>query len=67
MSGERMTFGTPNQQHNKDVCVCGDYREQHLNGTGRCTLNGLGHGVPGYLCTEFRIHQYAPVSGPANR
>jgi hypothetical protein len=62
--GEQMTFGTPNQQHRKDICVCGDYRHQHVAGIGACTLNGLGHGAPGYSCTKFRIHKYAPVDAP---
>jgi hypothetical protein len=61
-----MSFGTPNQQHPKDVCECGDYRRQHIDGTGACVLNSLGHGAPGYRCNKFRVQQYAPVDAPAN-
>jgi hypothetical protein len=24
-----------------EICVCGDYRHQHVDGTGRCKLNEL--------------------------
>jgi hypothetical protein len=42
-----------------DVCVCGDYRWQHKNGTGPCTFNddynngGLTHGFK--KCMSFRL------------
>lgn len=62
--GERMTFGTPNQQHPQDICRCGDYRRSHRGGIGPCGLNSLGHGVPGYRCTEFRLLKYAEVEIP---
>ena len=43
-------------EHPKDVCECGDYREQHHN-NGACKLNGLGHGLPFSLgkCLQFRL------------
>lgn len=42
--------------HPEDVCTCGDYRWQHVDGTGACTFNetegGSGHlGAPD--CTLF--------------
>lgn len=44
-------------QHPKDICECGDYRDQHVDGRGACLLNapeGLGHnGAPN--CERFRI------------
>ena len=42
----------------KDICYCGDYREDHKGGTGACKYNdhanngGLGHGFK--KCMEFR-------------
>lgn len=40
-----------------DICVCGDYRHQHVNGSGACRLNDLGHGM-GHMgkCRKFRLH-----------
>ena len=41
----------------KDVCECGDYRNQH-DQEGRCTLNKLGHGgAPD--CVKFRFAKAA--------
>lgn len=43
----------------EDTCWCGDYRRDHVDGIGRCRLNGLGHGVPGYECERFILaNQY---------
>jgi hypothetical protein len=37
-----------------DLCECGDYRHQHKDGEGECSLNGLGHGgAP--ACLKFRM------------
>ena len=55
-----------NQPYDLDVCRCGDYRRDHQQGAGTCKLNGLGHGMLGYSCAEFRIHQFSPVNAPAN-
>lgn len=38
--------------HPNDVCKCGDYRHQHVDGTGRCKLGSLCSPSP---CTEFRL------------
>jgi hypothetical protein len=35
-----------------DVCRCGDFRHQHVNGTGRCKLGDLC--FPG-RCQKFRL------------
>jgi len=50
---------TPEQiaaRHPLDECECGDYRRDHLNGTGPCTFNkgafDLTHG--GRDCLKFR-------------
>jgi hypothetical protein len=40
----------------KDVCKCGDYRDQHLNGVGRCLLGEL---CTPERCGEFRLFQRA--------
>lgn len=37
-----------------DTCYCGDYRHQHLNGTGRCLLEDL--------CTPSRCSKFRLVS-----
>lgn len=58
MMGEPMKFGTPTQNP-EDTCHCGDWRKDHIDGTGACKLNGLGHGVPGYRCQEFRLFRHA--------
>lgn len=50
--------------YGEEVCVCGDYRRQHENGAGRCSLNGLGHGVPGYSCEKFERGQDLPAPAP---
>jgi len=37
-----------------DECVCGDYRIQHENGTGKCKMpNDICHGCE--PCLEFRL------------
>ncbi len=37
-----------------EVCACGDYRHQHENGIGRCTMpNDLCHGFEPCLAFEF--------------
>jgi len=41
-----------------DVCVCGDYRRDHENGTGPCTFGlDLSHGFTD--CAEFRLSSNA--------
>lgn len=50
-----------------DCCECGDYRHQHVNGSGACKLGSLC--TPG-RCQKFRLSReateipapYAPVS-----
>lgn len=38
-----------------DVCECGDYRRDHIDGTGRCTMaDDACHGFK--PCFEFRLH-----------
>ena len=40
-------------QQPKDICTCGDYREQH-HYNGVCLMNGLGHcGAPD--CSMFNL------------
>ena len=43
-------------EHPEDICVCGDYRKNHLN-NGICLLNSLGHGIPLEIgdCFLFRL------------
>lgn len=42
-------------QHPKDICACGDYREQH-HYNGVCLMNGLGHcGSPD--CLVFNLEK----------
>lgn len=42
----------------KDVCVCGDYRDQHKDGSGVCVFSvgnrGDGHFGAG-RCERFRL------------
>lgn len=45
----------PVSDNPKEVCVCGDFREQHKNGTGACMLNkpfDVCHGMKD--CLSFR-------------
>ncbi len=43
-----------------DQCACGDYRHQHVNGTGACRLNDLGHGMGNMgKCYKFRLAKEA--------
>ncbi len=39
-----------------DTCYCGDYRYQHVNGTGRCALGSLCTPSP---CSKFRLSSTA--------
>jgi hypothetical protein len=39
-----------------DVCECGDYRHQHVGGTGRCLLGSLCTPAP---CSKFRFSRSA--------
>ncbi len=45
-------------RHPKDVCVCGDYRDQHDPNDGACKFNvakcNVGHGGPPD-CEAFRL------------
>lgn len=47
-------------EHAEDVCMCGDYRRQHYQGTGRCLLGSLCR--PGY-CVKFRLFRSAAEDG----
>ena len=52
-----MTNSTPDidrvaEGHPLDVCACGDYRQQHDNGTGRCNLRDLCSPA---RCLRFRL------------
>lgn len=44
----------------KDVCACGDYRDQH-DERGACKLNGVGHFGSG-PCTKFRLFRRAALT-----
>lgn len=37
-----------------DICECGDFRRDHVNGSGECKLNTLGHGGPP-PCKKFHF------------
>lgn len=40
--------------HDLDECECGDYRRDHVNGTGRCRMpDDLNHGLQ--PCEAFRL------------
>jgi hypothetical protein len=43
--------------HAFDVCKCGDYRHQHVGGTGRCLL--------GSLCTPYPCQRFRFFCGPS--
>ena len=51
-------------EHDLDACECGDWRRDHIDGTGACKFNknaaNVGHGGPAD-CMEFRL------SVPASR
>ena len=37
-----------------DICACGDYRQSHVDGTGRCLLpDNIAHGFE--ACHAFRL------------
>lgn len=39
-----------------DQCECGDYRQDHKNGTGPCTHNKVGDLTHGFKdCQSFRL------------
>jgi hypothetical protein len=44
-------------EHPFDVCECGDYRHQHVGGTGRCIL--------GSLCTPVGCSKFRFFRGPS--
>lgn len=49
----------PYANPDRDLCVCGDRRDQHQNGMGACKLNDQGHlGAP--ACQSFRLASHAP-------
>lgn len=48
----------PRGESDFDVCYCGDYRHQHVDGKGRCNLN-WAHAYSGY-CSEFRLSKCEP-------
>lgn len=42
------------EAHELDICECGDYRRDHVGGTGECRMpNDLSHGFR--RCKEFRM------------
>ena len=46
------------------VCECGDYKSDHVNGTGACKMNGLGHCIPDdelNVCKRFVFAGYETV------
>lgn len=45
------------KEHPFDVCWCGDYRHQHVDGMGRCLL--------GSLCTPSPCMRFRFSSGPS--
>lgn len=47
-----------------DGCACGDYRHQHVNGIGRCTLGSL---CTPYPCQRFRLSSDATEIPPPYR
>jgi len=48
------------EDHPKDVCDCGDYREQHRDGTGPCVMNRPGDMCHGFRdCLQFTLWQRA--------
>jgi hypothetical protein len=55
-------------EHPRDECECGDARESHADGVGKCAFNrnggGVGHhGAPD--CDRFRLA--FPHEGPGSR
>lgn len=46
--------------HPLDVCRCGDWRHQHVDGTGRCRLGSLCTPHP---CQKFRLFKEAGSDG----
>lgn len=45
-----------------EICVCGDYRSDHVDGTGRCRMpNDMTHGFE--PCREFRSAGSHTVGG----
>lgn len=43
-----------------DVCECGDYRQNHENGTGKCNICSWQKSLPDTeICKEFRLQQRA--------
>lgn len=51
-------------EHPEDVCTCGDYRRQHVGGTGHCIFNHYdrGHGMGLRACHRFKLYQAATPS-----
>lgn len=49
-----------------DECECGDYRHQHVDKVGRCTMpNDLTHGFE--ACHRFRLSRAATqIPAPTN-
>lgn len=67
MSGERMSFGTPNQKHRKDICLCGDYRFQHVAGTADARSTAwatacLAIPATSFVSTNMRRSMHRPTS-----
>lgn len=56
--GNDAPFNAIVQVHAEDVCQCGDYRHQHVDGVGRCKLGSLCQPSP---CGRFRLFRAAPV------
>lgn len=53
----------PREPHPYDSCQCGDYRHQHVGGTGRCLLGSLC--TPGH-CQKFRF-AHGPSEADRNK
>jgi hypothetical protein len=53
MTSGKPKFAMPHRtEADLEICYCGDYRWQHKEGKGACSLNGLGH--PLGPCMAFR-------------
>lgn len=48
--------------HELDICECGDYRRDHVDGSGRCKMpDDLTHGFE--PCLEFKLgYEYGSVN-----
>lgn len=54
-----MTYGYAKDDFEKDdddiaICECGDYQDQHENGSGKCLVCSWSPTVFGEPCLEFK-------------